>query len=145
MWRWVNNYRQTDKCSQQLEFYYWIWLLRILMNHTLKSISATAPSVLTRICNRECWHALSLNWIMSSADYNHVDLKNSMTVALDFYTLFKHYIHTICSGLTVFLILHVHANEKHMRYVTLYKCSQFVLWCPWLGLGAAGEIPSVYF
>lgn len=36
--------------------------------------------------------AFSLNWIISpavSSDYNHVDLKNSMTVALDFYTLFS--------------------------------------------------------
>lgn len=35
-------------------------------------------------------------------DYNHVDLKNSMTVALDFYTLFSNRIYTICSGLTAF-------------------------------------------
>lgn len=56
------------------------------------------------------------NWIISlavSPDYNHVDLKNSMTVALDFYTFFKQYVH--CSGLTVFFKnLHVHAfKEKY--------------------------------
>lgn len=40
----------------------------------------------------ERWPAFSLNRIISpavSSDYNHVDLKNSMTVALDFYTLFS--------------------------------------------------------
>lgn len=40
----------------------------------------------------ERWPALSLNGIISMAvlsDNNHVDLKNSMTVALDFYTLFQ--------------------------------------------------------
>lgn len=36
-------------------------------------------------------------------------------------------------------------NEKPMRYVTLYKCSGFVLWCPWLGLGAAGEFHQYIF
>lgn len=49
-----------------------------------------------------------------------------MTVALDFYTPFSNiiyiyiylyidvYIYTHCSGLTVFLILHVHANKEIM-------------------------------
>lgn len=86
--------------------------------------------------------ALSLNWIISSAvlsDYNHVDLKNSMTVALDFYTLFSIYIY--CSGLTVFLILHVHANKEIMEYMTLYKCALFVLWRPWWELRAAAFFP----
>lgn len=58
------------------------------------------------------------------SDYNHVDLKNSMTVALDFYTLFSNSMYTICSGLTVFLILHVHASKEITRlYINvLYLC-----------------------
>lgn len=45
-----------------------------------------------------------------------------MTVALDFYTFSN--VYPICSGLTVFLILHVHANKEIMKlYINvLYLC-----------------------
>lgn len=56
-----------------------------------------------------------------------------MTVTLDFYTFFK-ILWTICSVLSVFLLLHVHATKN------LYKCALFVLWWPWHGFRAAVTI-----
>lgn len=76
--------------------------------------------------------------IISPAASNHVNLKNSKTVALDFYALFKQYIYiysiyryththtvlyinTICSGLTVFFNAACACNEEP------YEICDFIL------------------
>lgn len=147
VWQWMNNYRLMERRKALSSA--WI-LLRdfIIQNINIPNIKEyfchSSFSFNLNMQHREGWPTPSLNWIISLAvlsDYNHVDLK---TVALDFYTLFSDSIYTICSGLTVFLILHVHANKEIMRYMTLYKCTLFVLWRPWPGLRAARVAP-VYF
>lgn len=87
--------------------------------HRLKSISAAAPSLnmQQRAQTRPLFKLDPLtDWLQS---YRPQELNDCRTGFLHF----SNSLYTTCSGLIVFLILHVHANNKLMIYVTLYKCS----------------------